>query len=130
MGDAVDARTTSHFIEIDVIRLFDRFIEIDPSEGFALRVSLIDEPVLAAVEDTLFRRRHLRLERCRARDDFEERSGRIHRLDRAVLHRMILIIDDLIPVFRGDPLAEAVRIIARPAGHRKNRTAIRIDSHR
>ena len=43
---------------------------------------------------------------------------------------MILIINDLIPVFRRDPLAEAIRIIARPASHCEDRSAIRIDSHR
>ena len=84
--------------------------------------------MLAAVKNPLCRRHDFCFQRSRPRNDLEQGSGRIHGCNGTVLHRMIFIINNLIPVSSWNSFAEAVRIITWFADHSQY-AAVRINRY-
>ena len=96
--EVVDAEAVAHFIEIDVVGMRERFLEVDPAERLALGIALRDDPVMARIENLFFRRDLALRQRRRARDDLERRARRILARDGLVVHRVERVVVEHSPV--------------------------------
>ena len=78
------------------------------------------------VVDDLVRRDNILLQGGYARDDLEGRSRRIFARDRLVVHRMIGVVVDELPVLRRYAVDEEIRIERRAAHEREHLARLRI----
>ena len=124
--EAIDAEAVAHLVEVDVIRVREGRAEIQPAERLAVGVALRDDPVVARVEDLLVRRDDALRQGSRTRDNLESRARRILTRDGLVVHRVIRIVVELIPVLRRDAVRKEVRVEGRAADHRENLARLRI----
>ena len=85
---------------------------------------------MTGIEDLLLRRHLMLGERRRPRHNLERRAGRIFARDRLVIHRMIGIIVQYIPVLCGDAARKEIRIERRTADHRQDLTRLWVHDHR
>ena len=124
--EAVDAEAVAHLVEVDVIRVRERRAEVQPAEGLAVGVALRDDPVMAGVEDLLVRRDDALGQGSRARDDLEGGARRVLTRDGLVVHRVVRVIVELVPVLRRDAMCKEVRVEGRAADHREDLAGLRV----
>ena len=124
--EAVDAEAVAHLVEVDVIRVRERRAEVQPAEGLAVGIALRDDPVMAGVEDLLVRRDDALCQGSRTRDDLEGRARRVLTRDGLVVHRVVRVIVELVPVLRRDAMREKVRVEGWTADHREDLAGLRI----
>ena len=84
---------------------------------------------MARVENLLVRPHHALGECRRTRDDFERRARWILARNGLVIHRMIGVVVEFVPVLFADTMCEEVRIKGGAADHRKNFARLRIHDH-
>ena len=130
LAETVDAEAIAHLVEVDVVRVGERLNEIDRAERFAARVSLRNDPMTSRVVDDLIRRDDIFLQCGSARDDLEGRSWRVLARDRLVVHRMIRVLVDNLPILRRYAVDEEVRIEGRTAHESEHLARLRIHDDR
>ena len=77
-----------------------RVVKIQPAQNFAASIALWNEPVSTAVINLLFCCNFAGSQRRCARDDFKRRARRIFARDSLVVHRVIWVRINGVPVAR------------------------------
>ena len=125
----VNAQAIAHFIEIHVIGMGHSLLEVDETECLPFSISLRDNPVMAAVHDEFGGADDPFGQSRRTRDDLKGRTWRVLTRYGLVVHRMIGIVVEFVPILRRNPMGKQIRVKSRTADHREDFTGLRVHGH-
>src|SRR2546421_2601970 len=130
--NSINAEPLAYIVEEDIAGLDDGLMKIHNTMTRSLTEDVTFE--LPAIKRSVRRtkrgeagRRNFILKHCRRHDDFENRTGRELRLNRAIQQRLSRIIVELLPFLIRDPNREIIWVGRWMADHSQNVAAARIE---